>query len=252
MSKNTNTIKAAVLSIFILGLTACGGGGKKVVTVDDSADYKSSTSLPPLKKPSRVLSPNANAQIEPIADNKTKLEKVEDTVVLTEPGVASEPTETASEQTTSGVDATNAKAETSSPESSASIAPATDASIASDAINSRVISGEAENSRLEIDADFDAAWAYVSKNLKSSDITVFSRNKAAGRFSIGCGAMESVQGVKKGGWSFFNKSKQRLAEYCALSVVERRGKSLVFVLNRDDTEVSSEYSNPLFTRILNN
>ena len=232
MSKNRNTLKVVSLSILILALAACGGSGKQVVTEDNSADYKSSTSLPPLKKPSKASPPTVASEVEPTLDN---------TVVTSEAGVVSAPIEDSTLASNSPLpDVADAQTEPS------------DRAVVTRSISSRVIPGGSDSARLQIDANFDSAWAYMTENLKNSDVTVFSRNKEAGRFSIGCGSMDSVKPVKKGGWSIFNKGKQKLSEYCALSVVERRGKSLVFVLNRDNTEVADQYSNPLFARILNN
>jgi len=253
MNMIRNSSSLVLLLTLFLGLSACGGGTAKVVPSDDSADYKSATSLPPLKKtptlvttapaPSaaqatvpQVLEPAPSSRDESLAD-------VEPSAVE-QPSVVEQPSENQEPLAYPESDAVDAASET--------VAIAPDADVAP-SISARVIASDSSNARLEIDSSFDAAWSFLSSNLKRSDVTVFSRNKAAGRFSIGCGDMElSPTVVKKGGWSFFNKSKQKRAEYCALSVVERRGKSLVFVLNRDDSEVSNEYSNPLFKRILNN
>ena len=237
MSKNRNIFKTVLLSTVMLFLAACGGG-KQVVTVDDSADYKSSRSLPPLKKPSRASSQTASS-------SQAGSPNIESSSATSGPKITSDEPSSAEQIALDERSPETILSQTAPP------SPAIEETAPSGSNSARVISGDADNARLEIDAGFDPAWAFVSASLKSSDVTVFSRNKEAGRFSIGCGNMESIQRVKKGGWSFLKKSKQKVAEYCALSVVERRGKSLVFVLNRDNTEVTSEHSNPLFTRILN-
>ncbi len=242
------TFNLALLSILMFGLTACGGGGKRIVTQDDSADYKSATSLPPLKKPSLVASSPVVAQgaIDAEVIQKPTVEPELSAQNSSEPAQpVAEPVPVAAEEQATEFQSDEVDV---SPESLPEAKP----QIAS-SLSVQVVAGDSNSARLEIDADFDAAWSFVTNNLKSSDVTVFSRNKAAGRFSVGCGEMESAPTVeKKGGWSFFNKAKRKRSEYCALSVVERRGKTFVFVLNRDDTEVADEYSKPLFARILNN
>jgi len=115
-----------------------------------------------------------------------------------------------------------------------------------------VISPKTDVSRLQIEADFADAWEYLSRSLQSSDVTVFSRNKAAGRFAIGCSGIENEPTVtKKGGWSFLNK-KQKPRDYCALQAASTRGATLVTVLNRENEEVAGDSANRIFARILNN
>jgi len=117
--------------------------------------------------------------------------------------------------------------------------------------SANIIDDGSGQARLKIDAGFEQAWAYLSDNLKTSDLTVFSRNKAAGRFSIGCANIAAAPTVtKKGRWSFFNRDRQPRLEYCALQAVERRGATLVSVLNRSGEEVTAEYSRDVFTRLL--
>ena len=120
-------------------------------------------------------------------------------------------------------------------------------------INASVVSAKSGEARLEVEASFDQAWDYLSSSLQKSDLTVFSRNKEAGRFAIGCGDFAAAPTVVKSGrWSFFNRSKQENLEHCALQVVQKRKTAVVSVLNRAGEEVSGEYSNQLFNRILNN
>ncbi|MBL4673480.1 MAG: outer membrane protein assembly factor BamC [Arenicella sp.] len=209
-----------LVALISLSLSACGGG-KKIVTSDDSADYKSARSLPPLKKPSRVVVSQKNSDTRPAADS----------------GIVDE--------------------------SSAKVVEKTDALASSPVINvakipveqlsATVVDVGSGQARLEVAADFDRAWDYLNVSLQQSDLTVFSRNKEAGRFSIGCANIAAAPTVVKSGrWSFFNRDKQQSLEYCALRAVEKRGITVVSVLNQAGEEVSGEYSKKVFSRILNN
>ena len=106
--------------------------------------------------------------------------------------------------------------------------PAPVASSPSASISARVLEQDNNRSRLQIDAEFDQAWAYLTNNLQKSDVTIFARNKAAGRFSIGCAglATEDVEVRKEGGWSFFVRKPTEDLEYCALQVVAKRGTTM--------------------------
>jgi len=192
----------ALISMAVL-VTACGT--KRVIqTSDDSADYKSARSLPPLKKPSQVA------------------------------------VQTNTDQT--------AAAEVSV------VAPATLIESESAEIDARVIEGSQGAAQLEISTGFDPAWRYLSASLQKSDVTVFSRTKSAGRFAVGCSgiAEDTVSVQQKGRWSFFKRDKNQEFEYCSLKMVEKRGVTLVSVLDRNGSEVASENSAGLFERILNN
>jgi len=211
------------ITLATLSLSACGGG-KNVSTKDNSAEYKSARALPPLKKPSGteavVSAPNATA-----------------------PEVVSE----SAQSNTPAIVADN-----SNQESSASAVAAEESKVDSSVISASVTTDKPGQARLEIAADFDQAWDYLSSSLQKSDITVFSRNKEAGRFSIGCANIAAAPTVTKSGrWSFFNRSKENL-EYCALQAIGKRGSTTVSVLNRAGEEVSGEYSNEVFGRLLNN
>lgn len=128
-----------------------------------------------------------------------------------------------------------------------------DLAAANTTISASVVNGNSGQARLEVAADFDRAWDYLSSNLQKSDLTVFSRNKEAGSFSIGCANIAAAPTVTKSSrWSFFNRGKQQNFEYCALQLVEKRGTTIVSFLNRAGEEVSGEYSNEVFSRILNN
>jgi uncharacterized lipoprotein len=198
-----------LVTLVALSLSACKGG-KKLVTTDESADYKSAISLPPLKKPSRVV----------VTQNKTSARPASDSGDAVEENGAS----------------------ASAPVSKAAETP-----------SATVVDAGSGLAQLEVAADFGSAWDYLNVSLQQSDLTVFSRNKEAGRFSIGCASIETAPTVVKSGrWSFFNRNKQQNLEYCALQVVENRGITVVSVLNQAGEEVSGEYSKKLFSRMLNN
>lgn len=204
------------LSLLLVILAVLGlsacGGAKKVSSKDNSADYKSARALAPLKKPTRA--DKAAPQTPNIVARTVN------------PKAITAPSATVTPLATSDQNAV---------------------------INGRVVEVKSGQARLEITADFDQAWMYLSANLKVSDITIFTRNKEAGRFSIGCSSIDAAPTVVKSGrWSFLNRDKQKSLEYCGLQAVAKRGVTTVSVLNREDKEVSAEYSKQIFERILNN
>lgn len=221
-------------------LSACGGG-KIVNTQDDSAEYRTAKSLPPLKKPTPVVvAQRAPVEVveqqteaaEPVDEVSTNVEVAQTEVALNEaPEVAVKLDDVVETQETNQNEP----------------AVVSDATVSS----ANIVDDGSGQARLKIDAGFEQAWVYLSDNLKKSDLTVFSRNKAAGRFSIGCANIAAAPTVtKKGRWSFFNRDRQPRLEYCALEAVERRGATLVSVLNRSGEEVTSEFSRDVFTRLL--
>lgn len=216
-----------LVTLIALSLSACGGG-KKIITSDDSADYKSARSLPPLKKPSPVA----------VSQSKTNAQAATGSGVVEEPSaeVAGKP---------SGVAGKN--------DGKASTAATNAAETSFEQLSATVVDDGSGQAKLEVAAEFDRAWDYLNASLQQSDLTVFSRNKQAGRFSIGCADIEAAPTVVKSGrWSFFNRDKQQVLEYCALQAVEKRSITVVSVLNQSGEEVSGEYSKKLFSRILQN
>jgi len=254
------SLPTLLMLLTVLALSACGGG-KKISTKDNSVDYKSAKSLPPLKKPSRVVvapkpaptissttaSEESIAQIdEPLVQKEAPIVQAEEPIAQAEEPIAQveepiaqaeEPIAQAQEPEVQGQVEVAEAAETSEPL----------------ALNASVVTETSGQARLVVEADFEQAWEYLSENMKKSDLTIFSRNKEAGRFSIGCANIAAAPTVVKSGrWSFFNRGKQLNLEYCSLKVAEKRGKTSVSVLNRAGEEVSGEYSNTVFSRILNN
>lgn len=224
------TIFRLITVSMLLAVSACGGTKKTVVTKDDSADYQAARSLPALKKPARS-SPAQSLPVDSIAPS----------------GASATEVESMSSQADVSVPAASELAQ------DVSAAPENEAEVSTGPVTARVVNPQDSISWLQIDADFDAAWSYLSDNLKRSDVTVYSRNKSAGRFSIGCADIDSAPIVKKrGGWSFFTKKKTQQLEYCALQAIFTKGSTVVKVLNRAGQEVSSEYASQVFERILNN
>ncbi len=201
-----------------LVLTACGGS-KTVVTQDDSAEYRTAQSLPPLRKPQSkspvIEAPKQEATVD-------SFEAVEAPELAESASVTPEPAERVEKS---------------------SIPISLSASV--------VEVGQA--AKLEIDGGFDQAWTFLSNNLRDSDLTVHNRNRAAGRFSVGCAEIDTVSSVKKTGrWSIFKRTKAVESEYCALQLVSNKGASMVSVLNRSGLEVVADDARTIFARLLNN
>ena len=198
-----------LLGSLSLGLTACGGS-KDVVTYDNSADYKSAVSLPPLKKTSQ----NA-ASATPVNTPAPQA-----------------PTVVAATQTNS-VGASNAEPDT--------------------VISAQVVEKGADRVRLLIDAPADAAWDYVNRNLRASDITVHQRNRDANNFEISCPIIEdnAAEVEKRGRWTFF-KRKPEAREHCVLELDSGRSNTTFRVLDRTGVEMDAASARSLFARLLNN
>ncbi len=218
--------KLALVALPLLAIAACGGSKK---SVDQSVDYRSAQSLPPLVKPSDESSLPSGVTFDEPANQAVN-------------DAAPPAAEVGDSADSSTIDSPVEDAVSES-------ASTTGAS----AISAKVIELGNGASRLEVAAGFDSAWFFLSDSLKTSGVTVFSRNKKAGRIAIGCGALETApQVTRSGGWSIFSRGKKRGNDYCSLQMTERRGASSVQVLNRAGDEVGSEYSNDIFNRILNN
>jgi len=218
-----------VLSLFV---TACGGS-KSVVTYDDSADYSSARQLPPLKKPSKsaTTSAPAAAQASVALPNQA----------ATTPENVSAPTSAARQAESQVV--------SESPVTSAENIENTSAAV----VTARVVEPSENIARLEVDAGIDAAWEYVSANLRGSNITVHNRNQVAGLIAVGCPQSDSGRPIisKRGGWSIFGRKPQQ-QEHCSLQLSKSRSKTAVSLFDRSGLEMDAEYAKDMFTRLLNN
>lgn len=217
-----NWLKQFSLFSLLLILAACSGRAD-VVTQDDSADYHSARSLPPLIKPGDTRTTSSN-RAETQNSGETPPSRTT-TVTGVEPPTATAPTPTV--------------------EAPPSTAGKTDTIVA------RVNRLSDATARLVIEADYQQAWDFVTQNLKSSDLTVHTRNQTAGRLAIGCGEIQAVETTKKGGWSFFKRKPEEL-EHCALQLVSSKGDTNVQVLNRSGAEVDADSAEAIFNRLLNN
>lgn len=233
LNSNTTVLKSTSLELVkiakglvfggaLLTLVACQSN-RVVSTEDDSADYKSATALPPLKKPGIVAEKTVNpAPVAPIIDER----------------------------------APNATVSTGIPSASvAAVKPAIEStdSIAGGQFDAQ-ITGVSGKSRLVILSELDVAWEQLTQRLISSDITVFSRNKDAGRISIGCNDIDErdLDATKVGRWSFFNRKNANFSEYCTLQVGNRKGRTVVSVIDRTGREVDAQYGTTVLNRILQN
>ncbi len=249
-----------LMLLTVLTLSACGGS-KKISTKDNSVDYKSAKSLPPLKKPSRVVvAPRPAPTISSTPAPQQSAEQIEEPLVQTEtptpqiqePVAQAEEPIVQTQESVAEVEEPVVQAQEPEVQTQAEEADAVETNQPL-ALNASVVTEGSGQARLVVDASFEQAWEYLSQNMKKSDLTIFSRNKEAGRFSIGCANIAAAPTVVKSGrWSFFNRGKQLNLEHCSLKLAEKRGKTSVSVLNRAGEEVSGEYSNTVFSRILNN
>ena len=104
--------------------------------------------------------------------------------------------------------------------------------------------------RARIDAPIDNAWVYLLDRLKSSAVTIHSRNWSAARIEVGCGTInDGVSEDTESGWSFFNREKI-LYEYCVLQLDERSDTTTVSVVNRRGEEVSGVEAMTLLGKIV--
>lgn len=199
---------------FVLLLCLSACGGKKtVVTEDDSADYHDARSLPPLKKP--------------------QASREEPTVATLEPSVSTSP----------AVDA---------PVPVAPVA-AQPTPVPGSTVSAQVVEQRNGQVQLQVDAGRNEAWRFVRDQLSRSDITVHTRNQAAGLFQIGCAGIddaEAVEVTRKGRWSIFNR-KQEESEYCALELSGNDSSALLTVLDRSGQPVAADVSRGVFSRLLN-
>ena len=219
-------LTAFILAGCILVLGACGRPDL-IVTTDDSADYKSARTLPPLKKTRTVQ--NTDSSPSPIVETSVE------TPVYT-------PAETPIE---TPVETPQAQIEPS-PTDTASAVESTPSVVAN------IIQPKSGVSRLQLDLGFNEAWNFLVDGVLKSNVTLHSRNKAAGILSIGCGEIgESEPVSNEGGWSIFRK-KNQLSEYCSMQLIGDDDQSRVLVLNQSGDEVSSVQSEAIFNQLIQN
>jgi len=277
----------ALLLVCSFMVSACGGS-KTVVTQDDSAEYRSAKTLPPLRKPGRAPIATTTANIEtqrqaPAAEGSLS-QGAEGSLSQGAEGSLSQGAEGSLSQGAEGSLSQGAEGSLSqgaegslSQGAEGSLEQVAEGSLEQVAENnviaaqvvdqvsaepvqpskSSVISASVleadDTARLRIDASLDQAWSYLSSNLQKSDITVHNRNRAAGRFSIGCASIDDSDSNKKtsGGWSIFRR-KAESSEHCSLHVQENKSDTLVSVINRSGLEVVAADAKQIFSRLLNN
>lgn len=228
--RQTRIASVVLVCSLALLLTACSG--RRGNTVDDSAEYRTAQSLPPLKKPvigaanpSVASSRNSSADAEGLNQPQPSVEAQPNTEL---------PLEMAS--------ATQSESQINTASSSSS-----DTDIAS------AIVVDGNFAKLTVDSDFDAAWDYLTDKIAGSEVTVFTRNKSAGSFAIGCAEVgtQAIGDTRRGSrWLIFNRKQPRTSEYCTLKVDSRRGKTTVTVLDRDGDEARAQYTQPILERII--
>lgn len=226
MTNGWRTQFTRLLAVYVamLLLAACGGRST-VVTQDDSAEYRSAQSLPPLIKPnsgredSSVIATNSASQgsgatSEPVINSRS-------------PGAE----------------------ETQQVSGQGQVTP----------FNPAVVERSNGEVVLALTASPEESWQTLRTLLNQSDITVHTRNQAAGRVAIGCAAIGLPNAVgeqdtvtRRGGWSIFNRSrKPEESEHCGLQMTSAKGVSAVSVLNRQGQVVSAELARALFARLMN-
>ena len=213
------------LSVLLVACTS----NRIVVTSDDSVDYKSAKSLPTLIKPEDLpAEPNTPTQVE------QSVVQVEE-VVAVKPTIVSQPDSVASEDIQLSEPSTEPVYEDTT---DVELDPQTTKGIS--VVSSDIVT-QGATTRLRIDSDWDAAWDYLVDQLNSSGLTVFSRNKTAGRIAIGCGQIgDEVKVTRSGGWSIFNRKSVKASEYCSLQMKDKGDTILVSVLDRAGNEAPQQ------------
>ena len=223
--------RVVIVLVLTLFLASCGSGGK-VSTQDKSVEYQSARKLPPLKKPSPVVnSTPAEANEGAVEESPTSGEvaAAQSLVPSADPLI---------QESNATTEANSAVANTSTQK-----------------VEAQITNLRNNIARLTVASEFDAAWDYLTTRLARSSVTVFSRNKAAGRFAIGCAAFrvpDEGSSSRSGGWAIFNRGSGKDEEYCALSVSTARGNTVVSALDREGEEVGKAGAVLVFNEILNN
>lgn len=118
-------------------------------------------------------------------------------------------------------------------------------------LNAEIVDAKGDTAKLQIIARKDEAWNYLLAQLKKSNITVHSRNPAAGVVQIGCANIdETVKEVRKQtGWRVVRK-KDDQPIYCALKAEREKKLTRIAVLDRAGNEVTNEVAREVFARFM--
>lgn len=104
--------------------------------------------------------------------------------------------------------------------------------------------------RLLIDAPTDEAWPYFLTQLRTSTVTIHSRNNEATRVEVGCGSIDDgAKKIEKDGWLILDR-ENLVYEYCVMQLTESRGVTSVSVRNRLDEEVSASEAITLLSKVV--
>jgi uncharacterized protein YcfL len=201
---------------------------RAIVSEDNSVDYRSARSLPPLIK------------TIPASEMDTKTAQ-------------GSTIESAVNQNSTINIASGAARSFETDENALQTLAAEEQSKSVNAIYSQIINSGDNTVRLSVDAPMSTAWHYVVAQAKTAGISIFSRNVANSRMFIGCGDIPKTSAVKESSrWKFFGRDeKLNSAQYCSLKLRESAGKTLVSVLDTTGSEVDSEFAEPILGRLLN-
>ena len=237
--RTSNTMACLLVMAAALSLLSGCGKSRDVVTQDDSADYRSAISLPPLKKPSRESNNNSTASPD-------------DKPIIIAPKIVAEPSAATVAAPEVAPQVALEAAAKSAPESSMQAAGNADQDKSLGAIRAQVVDGESGTAQLVINAGFEGAWNYLSSNLQRSNITVHNRNQSAGAIAIGCADMDQAATVASPGrWSVFKRQPQK-SEHCGLRLIAKNKQTVVQVLSRSGAQMLADDARSLFARLLNN
>jgi len=228
----TQSTRLAVYGVLALVLTACGGRST-VVTQDDSAEYQSARSLPPLKKPNTRDQGGPEAQTVVVADAASP--PVEQPVPPSQSVIPVDVQENG--QPPAKSDQTKFDAST--------------------VVVGEVVQQSNGEVVLSLNAGAEESWQYLRNLLSQSDITVHTRNKSAGRFAVGCDGVDvprltdpTVDVERKGRWSIFKRNPESTV-YCGLQLVAKKTSSVVTLRDRSGQAVPADLARSFFARLLN-
>ena len=120
------------------------------------------------------------------------------------------------------------------------------------------IMNDKKGSYVVINTRGESAWQQLEAGLNRAEITIYGRNKEAGRYFIGCGDESDIlqQPRKLGGFSIpFIKPQKRFVEteYCFLITTPARNKkTAVTLMSRKGHRVISSYSKEIYSRLVSN